>query len=33
MKEFFAGMTFTLILEGVAVVIIVAEKIKEVVEE
>jgi len=33
MKEFFAGMAFTLILEGVAAVIIVAEKIKEEVAE
>ncbi len=29
MKEFFAGMVFTLVLEGVAAVVVVAEKIKE----
>lgn len=33
MKGFFAGMAFTLILEGVAVVVIAAEKLKEVVEK
>lgn len=33
MKEFFAGMVFTLALEGVAAVVIAAEKIKEVIEE
>lgn len=33
MKDFFAGMAFTLILEGVAAVIIAAEKIKEAIEE
>lgn len=29
MKEFFAGMVFTLVLEGVAAVVIVTEKIRE----
>lgn len=29
MKKFFAGMVFTLVLEGVAAVVVVAEKIKE----
>ena len=29
MKEFFAGMVFTLVLEGVAAVVIVTGKIKE----
>lgn len=29
MKEFFAGMVFTLVLEGVVAVVIVTEKIKE----
>lgn len=29
MKEFFAGMVFTLVLEGVAAVVIVTENIKE----
>lgn len=29
MKEFFAGMVFTLVLEGVAAVVIVTEKIKK----
>lgn len=33
MKEFFAGMAFTLILEGVAAVVVVAGKIKEAIEE
>lgn len=33
MKEFFAGMAFMLILEGVAAVVVVAGKLREVVEE
>ena len=33
MKEFFAGMAFTLIMEGAAAVIVVAQKLKEVVDE
>ena len=33
MKGFFAGMAFTLILEGVLAVVITAEKLKEVIEE
>lgn len=33
MKEFFAGMAFTLVLEGVAAVVIAAEKIKEAIDE
>ena len=33
MKEFFAGMAFTLILEGVAAVVVVAGKLREVAGE
>lgn len=33
MKEFFAGMAFTLILEGAAAVFVVAQKLKEAVDE
>ena len=33
MKEFFAGIAFTLIIEGVAAVVVVAHKISEVVDE
>ena len=33
MKEFFAGMAFTLIMEGVAAVVVVTGKIKEAIEE
>ncbi len=33
MKEFFAGMAFTLIMEGVAAVVVVAGKLREAVDE
>ena len=33
MKEFFAGMAFTLILEGVTAVVVVAGKLREAVDE